>query len=465
MGECGCSAGYAYGQKVLLNAKGYRKRHPALERVMLLDGWQTVRLIRQALASSRWRREDLRQVQEERLRNLLMHAYQNVPLYRGLYTEAGYHPEKFRSLDDIDKIPILQKDRLKQASPEEIVAQGIDPQRCGVVETSGSTGTPLRIFLGAIDQQWQRVVAWRILFEHGFRWTDRTLEIRMTFGRQFFVQRLGIAPKEWCSILDPPEFWAQRMVKTRPDVIVAGAGTLQALAETVQTLGLNLPSPRLIVSDSETLSPATRQLVRRALGRDPVDVYGLVELSNFAWECERRSGFHVSADSHIVEVAAASGEPGPIITTALGMWTMPMIRYETGDLAEVETTLCPCGRTLPLLRRIYGRRVDSVALQDGRRIFWPFFHEVLGRYDELGQWRILQDEINEVHLQIVVTNNVQGLLSRIESDLQAVLPGEIRLRVERVETIPVSPGEKTRMIISKVGKAIEPHPVSGREGL
>lgn len=430
---------------------------------MLLDGWKTVRLIRQALVSSHWRFEDLRQVQEERLRNLLIHAYQNVPLYRGLYKEAGYHPEEFRSLDDINRIPILTKDRLKQASPEEVVAQGIDPHRCGVVETSGSTGTPLRIFLGSLDQQWQRVVAWRILFEHGFRWTDRTLEIRMTFGRQFFVQRLGIAPKEWCSILDPPECWAQRIVETRPEVIVAGAGTLHALAETVQTLGLNLPSPRLIVSDSETLSPSTRQLVRRALGRDPVDVYGLVELSNFAWECERRSGFHVSADSHIVEVPSALGESGPIITTGLGMWTMPMIRYETGDLAEVEPTQCPCGRTLPLLRRIYGRRVDSVALQDGRRIFWPFFHEVLGRYDELRQWRILQDEINEVHLQIVLTNNAQGLLSRIESDLQSVLPGEIHLRIERVEAIPVNPGEKTRMIISKVGTANEQHPDSRRQ--
>ncbi len=433
--------------------------------MMLLDGWKTFRLIRQSLASSRWRLEDLRQVQEERLRRLLIHAYHNVPLYRELYKEVGYHPEEFRSLDDLGKIPILQKNRLKQASPEEIVARGVDPHRCGVVETSGSTGTPLRIFLGAIDQQWQRVVAWRILFEHGFRWTDRTLEIRMTFGRQFFVQRLGIAPKEWCSILDPPEFWAQCMVKTRPDVIVAGAGTLHALAETVETLGLNLPEPRLIISDSETLSPATRQLVRRALGSDPVDVYGLVELSNFAWECERRSGFHVSADSHIVEVAAASGEPGPIITTALGMWTMPMIRYETGDLAEVETTPCPCGRTLPLLRRIYGRRVDSVALQDGRRIFWPFFHEFLGRYDELHQWRILQDTLNEVLLQIVVTNNAQGLLSRIESDLQAVLPGEIHLRVEPVERIPISPGEKTRMIISKVGTTIEQQPDIGRQGL
>ncbi|HNP60168.1 MAG TPA: hypothetical protein PKM72_04965 [Nitrospirales bacterium] len=465
MRELGWSTGHFYCSLVLLNQNRCKRRDAAPKRMMLLDGWKTFRLIRQALSSSRWSLVDLRQVQEERIRVLLNHAYHNVPLYRSLYKEAGYHPEEFRSLDDIGEIPILQKDRLKQASPEEVVVQGIDPNRCRIVETSGSTGTPLRIFLGSIDQQWQRVVAWRILFEHGFRWTDRTLEIRMTFGRQFFVQRLGIAPKDWCSILDPPEFWAQRMVKTRPDVIVAGAGTLHALAETVQTLGFKLPAPRLIISDSETLSPATRQLVRCALGRDPVDVYGLVELSNFAWECERHSGFHVSADSHIVEVAAASGEPGPIITTALGMWTMPMIRYETGDLAEVETTSCPCGRTLPLLRRIYGRRVDSVALQDGRRIFWPFFHEVLGRYDELHQWRILQDRLNEVQLQIVVTNNAQDLLSRIESDLQAVLPGEIHLQVERVERILLSPGEKTRMIISKVGTAIEEQPASGRQGL
>jgi hypothetical protein len=106
-----------------------------------------------------------------------------------------------------------------------------------------------------------------------------------------------------------------------------------------------------------------------------------------------------------------------------------------------------------------------VALQDGRRIFWPFFHEVLGRYDELHQWRILQDKVNEVQLQIVVAKNAQGLLSRIRSDLQDVLPGEMHLRVERVEKIPLSQGEKTRMIISKVGMAIEEQPDSERQVL
>lgn len=430
----------------------------------LLNGWKTLRLIREALASSRWPPERLRQLQEERLRKLLVHAYHNVPLYRSLYDKAGFRPDEFRSLDDLGKIPILQKQRLKEATPDEVVARGIHPHHCATVETSGSTGTPLRIFLGAIDQQWQRAVAWRILFEHGFRWTDRTLEIRMTFGQRFFVQRLGLAPKEWVSILDPPELWARRMVETRPDVIVAGAGTLHALADTIELLKLDPSPPRIVISDSETLSPTTRHLVCRVLGTDPVDVYGLVELSNFAWECEHRFGFHVSADSHIVEVAAASDKPSPIIATALGMWTMPMIRYDTGDLAEVDATPCPCGRSLPLLRRIHGRGVDSVALRDGRRLFWPFFHEVLGRYDELRQWRILQDKAGELQLQLVAVNDNHGLLSRIESDLQRALSGEIRLRLERVERIPLSPGEKTRMIISKVGTATEEQPDSGRRG-
>jgi phenylacetate-CoA ligase len=422
---------------------------------MLLNGWKTFRLIRQALASSRWPPERLRQLQEERLRKLLVHAYHNVPLYRSLYDEARFRPDEFRSLDDLSKIPILLKQRLKEATPDEVVARGIHPHHCATVETSGSTGTPLRIFLGAIDQQWQRAVAWRILFEHGFRWTDRTLEIRMTVGQRFFVQRLGLAPKEWVSILDPPELWARRLAETRSDVIVAGAGTLHGLAEAFQTLKIELPAPRLIISDSETLSPVTRRLVRRVLRTDPIDVYGLVELSNFAWECEQRSGFHVSADSHIVEVDSQVGRPGPLIATALGMWTMPIIRYDTGDLAEMNAVPCPCGRRLPLLARVYGRAVDSIVLADGKRLFWPFFHEVLGRYEGLRQWRILQDEVSELRLQFVSSNGNPVFLARIESDLRRALPSELRLRLERVESIPRVPAEKTRMIISKVSRATE----------
>ncbi len=420
---------------------------------MLIDGWKTSRLIHAALASSHWAPQRLRDLQEHRLRKLLVHAYRNVPLYRALYDEEGFRPEEFRSLNDLDKIPILQKWRLKAACPEEVVARGVDPARCKTDETSGSTGTPLVIYLGPRDQRWQRAVAWRILFEHGFRWTDRTLEIGMIFGRNFFVQRLGIAPKDWVSILDPPESWARHLAKTRHEVIVAGAGELHALAEAIEALGLEVPPPRIVTSESETLAPATRRLIRRVLGTDPVDVFGLVELSNFAWECEYRRGFHVSADSHIVEVAAPPGEVGSIIATALGMWTMPIIRYDTGDLAEVDPRPCACRRNLPLLKRIYGRAVDSVVLPDGGRLFWLFFHEVLGGYTELHQWRILQEEPQRLRLQLAAPGDNGGLFARIEADLRRALPDEIEIRMEHVDKIPTAPGEKTRMVISKLDAA------------
>lgn len=415
---------------------------------MFVAGSRTFFLTRRALASSRWSPHRLRQIAENRLRKLLMHAFREVPLYRALYTEAGFQPEEFRSLDDLDKIPTVTKQRLKAAPPEEVVMRGIDPARCTAVNTSGSTGVPLRIYLGARDQQWQRAVAWRILFEHGFRWTDRTLEIRMSFGQQFFVQRLGLAPKDWMSVVDSPVSWAQRLAQRRHEIVVAGAGTLHALAAACETLQIAPPQPRIVISDSETLAPATRRYVQRVLHTNPVDVFGLVELSNFAWQCEYRDGFHVSADSHIVEVNAPAGEPGALIATALGMWTMPIIRYETGDLAEIDPEPCPCGRSLPRLRRIYGRAVDSVVLPSGSRLLWPFFHEVLGGYGEIHQWRILQEAPHRLRLQLVLLDDYPGLRERLATSLRDALPEAIELLIERVDAIPAVPGRKTRMIVS-----------------
>jgi phenylacetate-CoA ligase len=417
---------------------------------MLAARLKTFLLMRTALASSRWPPERLRQFEEDQLRRLLMHAYWHVPLYRTLYDEQGFRPEEFRSLCDLPKIPILRKQRLKAAQPEEVVARGVELERCQVVHTSGSTGTPLRIYLGAKDQEWQRAVAWRILLEHGYRWTDRTLEIRMTLGPHFFVQRLGLAPKEWMSILDPPVSWAQRLLERRHEIIVAGAGTLHALAEACEALGIKPSPPRIVISDSETLAPATRSLIHEALGTDPVDVFGLVELSNFAWECEYRLGFHISADSHIVEVDARPGEAGPLIATALGMWTMPIIRYETGDVAEFDSQPCPCGRSLPLLRRIYGRAVDSVVLPNGTRLFWPFFHEALGRYGEIRQWRVLQETPHRLRLQLVLPEDQSTVQERLEADLREALPDEVELLSERVDTISMIPGQKARMVVSNV---------------
>lgn len=104
---------------------------------MLLNSLKTYRLIKSALESSWWPPERIRQLQENRLRKLLFHAYRNVSLYRKLYDELGFRPKEFNSLDDLKKIPILQKERLKDARPEELIAQGVDLSQCGPSRQAG----------------------------------------------------------------------------------------------------------------------------------------------------------------------------------------------------------------------------------------------------------------------------------------------------------------------------------------
>ena len=406
---------------------------------MLLNAFQTVAGIYGGLASSRWPIERRRAFQWQRLKQLLQHAYQTVPFYRRHFDEHRFHPRDCLSLADLTKIPLLTKQHLREQGPLDFLSNQVDPAHCLTVATSGSSGAPLQILLAPAGQRAHRVAAWRILFEHGFRWSDTTLEIRMTFGPTHPAQRLGIARKIWLSLLEPPASWVETLNRARPEVLVAGASTLRALADCMPAGG---HQPRLIVSDSETLYPADRARIRARLGRDPVDVYGLVELSNFAWECERHDGFHISEDSHIVETV-----DGELIVTHLDQVDMPILRYRTGDTAVWRPAPCPCGRSLAMLGRIDGRAIDSVVLPSGRTLHWPFFHEILGAFPELRQWRVIQSVDLSVCLQLATApEQVAAIVRAIETRL----PEPLVLRTEVVPAIRLSAGEKFRAVLREV---------------
>jgi phenylacetate-CoA ligase len=412
------------------------------------DAFETYRMLARARASSWWPRERFRPWQEACLKRLLRHAYAQVPLYRKLYDEAGFQPEHFRSLDDLPRIPPLSKARLKAAAPEDIVARNADKATLSRTSTSGSTGEPVRFPLGPHERRWQRVTAWRILFEHGYRWTDRTLHFRPGGGDHFWIQKLGIAAKDWIRWDDAPETAARCLARWQHQALILAPSDLYALLKTVARLGLSVRPPRVIFVTGETLLPSTRALSKHVLGTEPTDVYGLVETSDFAWQCERFAGFHASADSHIVEVDAAAGEAGPITVTDLGKYAFPFIRYETGDAGIAATEPCPCGRSLPMLQAIHGRLIDSVLLPDGRRLLWPVFTLALDEFADVQQWRVLQDAAGSVRVQVVAPDKGSGLLDAIARGLRQYVPAEVPLHVEVVAEIPQEPGAKTRLVLS-----------------
>lgn len=424
----------------------------------------TARILLACRGRSRWPAERLRGLQEKSLRALVRDAYERVPFYRRRFDEVGLTPDAVRTLADLPKIPTTSKEMLRKTPVADLIAAGVDPACLNIVRTSGSTGSPLRILRGPHEVDWHRAAGLRILRELGFRWTDRTLEIRALSGPTFLVQRLGFAPKRWVSILDAPEVQMRALLDYRPHILCAAASTLHDLALAVLAAGAGPPAPRLVVSDSEPLRPDTSALVLRALGVAPVDVYGLVELSNFAWQCAERGGLHVSADTHLVEVLtddgpAAPGTPGRIVCTDLVSRTMPILRYETGDRAALASGRCPCGRTFPMLTELVGREGDVVALPDGRRLYWPYFHETFARYEQIERYQVIQDDLGGLRVRVLApADHYRNLVRGLEAELALHIPAAMRVDFEPWGQAAAGPSEKFRPVLSRVRPAPDPSP-------
>jgi phenylacetate-CoA ligase len=400
---------------------------------------------------------ELRRLEERRLRAVVAHAWAHVPVHRRRLTDAGVGPDTVRTLADVGKLPLTPKRLLRETPPAELLVRGVAPGRCHVVRTSGSTGEPLRVYLGPAEVDWHRAAGLRILQDLGFRWRDRTLEIRALTGSTFGVQRLGIAPKRWVSILDPPGAQLREIVEYRPDVLCASVSTLDDLARCALANGVAVPAPRLVVVDSEPLLPAARARIARAFGRQPTDVYGLVELSNFAWECAHRTGLHVAADTHLVEVVddddrpVPAGIPGRVVVTDLVARTMPMLRYDTGDRAALVDDPCPCGRTFPRLVGLVGRSADAVRLPDGRRVHWPYFHETLARFEDLERWQVIQEDLHRLRLRVLVRPERRtALVGPLAAELAALLGPDVTVDIEPWDVTGRDPTRKDRPVVSRL---------------
>jgi phenylacetate-CoA ligase len=414
----------------------------------------TARILLGCAGRSRWPADRLRRLQEARLQALVREAYQRVPFYRRRFDAIGLRPDAIRTLADLPKIPITTKQMLRTTPQADLVAAGTDSTGLDIVRTSGSTGSPLHILRGRLEVDWHRAAGLRILRELGFRWTDRTLEIRALAGPTFPAQRLGLAPKRWVSILDSPEMQMRALLHYRPHVVCAAASSLHDLALVILAAGV-APAPRLVISDSEPLRPDTSALVRRAFGVAPIDVYGLVELSNFAWQCEERAGLHVSADTHLVEVLAGDGSaaagPGRIVCTDLMARTMPLLRYETGDRAALASGPCRCGRTFPMLTELVGREGDVIALPDGRRLYWPYFHETFARYEQLERYQVIQDEADRLRIRVLASaDHYPDLVRGLGVELAQQIPRAMKVDFEPWGQVAADPSAKFRPVLSSL---------------
>ena len=397
-------------------------------------------------------REQIVAFQERRLRELVTHAYDNVPYYRRLFDDAGIEPRDIQRLSDLEKIPITTKATLQSLGGSDMIARGVSISSLIMRQTNGSTGIPLSVYRQRAEQLVPPLFLWRVMRDLGLsRGVRVTALVKGTYrgrsrsmvsrARRQLRRITGL--RQWTRVDStlPIDQVATLLRESKPDVISGYPGVLSRLARHLAD-GKNEVRPRLIVSTSELLTPAIRQRVESVFQTRVRDTYSCYELGLIASECPLGGTYHVCDDNAIVEIEPHSGE---LIGTSLHFAAMPLIRYRLGDIVTRGPDRCRCGSPFTTLSSITGRTIDYFPLADGRLLHPHTIAAAVwsGGFAWMHQYQVIQERRDRVVMHVIPRRAPsREEVSKIERAGSDVVGPRVQFAVQLVEEIPDDPSGK-----------------------
>lgn len=395
----------------------------------------------------------MRELQDEKLRRMVRHAYRNVSYYRALMQARHLRPEDIRGQADLHRLPTLGKEDLRRHLCFDLLSDNHDKDDVLRITTSGREGEPLFCYADRQALELRAAIALR-----GREWTG------CKFGEpavRFWDEALGEKPAQRAReqaaaaianrallsafALDDAAVQAalSTIATTRPTLIEGETEVLAYLAERqLAAGGASEAHPRAVATSGQNLDDRTRARIAEAFGSRVFDSYGLREMGSIGFECEAHLGYHVAAEGFIVEILvdgrrAAPGEVGEIVVTDLTNTCMPWLRYRTGDQAMfIGDDPCACGRHTPRFGKVRGRDAAILEGAGGRRVPSAFFSHYLKDFDyAIARFRVEQGAPGTVVFRFQKAGRFsQDVLDEILRTFGERLGPETRIEVEALES-------------------------------
>lgn len=397
-------------------------------------------------------RERIEALQLRRVRRILDVAA-TVPLYRESWRSAGVSPKNVRSLEALTSFPMVTREQVMQAYPHGILSREPRPDDV-VFRTSGTSGLFMTIGYSAEANDFLDAVYGRALFSAGYRPWDRIAYFWWDAADRPLrsYERLGLMRKTFVPVHVDPRRQLADLVALQPSVIYHFPSALLLIAKLLE--GRELPiRPRVVICHGELLTDDQQETLRRVFQCEVRNQYGAQEFNRMAWDCDRRSGLHVDADSVLVEIAredgtiASDGEEGELVVTGLMNTLMPLVRYRIGDLGRRVEGPCACGRGLPLIKLTEGRRDDVLVLPDGRRVGPRAIAPRIEALHGFLQYRVIQKAPDSIEVLLVRDGDEKAVPATVRSTIESVLGANLSISVREVEEIPLNRRGKLRKIV------------------
>jgi phenylacetate-CoA ligase len=416
-------------------------------------------------------REELEQLQLDRLQEVVRLAYDRVPFYRERLDAAGVRPGNLRSLDDLSRLPFTQKADLRDHYPFGLLAV---PMRevVRLHASSGTTGRPIVVAYTRGDIEiWSDVVA-RTLAAGGVGPDD---VIHNAYGYGLFTGGLGFhygAERVGATVIPMSGGFTERQILALRDfggtVLCCTPSYSLHLAEALADQGIAPKDLKLRVGffGAEPWTEAMRGEIETRLDLVALDIYGLSEVigPGVAVECLEKQGMHIHEDHFLPEVIdpvnlapVPPGTPGELCFTTLTKEALPVLRYRTRDLSMLLPEPCRCGRTLVRMARITGRSDDMLIIR-GVNLFPSHIEGLLLEFHELEPHYLLvvkrEKALDELEVRVEAggaffargREAVEALARRVRRRIHEAVGLTVEVAIVPPKSIERSIGKATRVL-------------------
>ena len=422
------------------------------------------------------KRSDMEALQLARLKEIVDYCDRNVEFYHKRLEKAGVTADKIKTLSDIEYIPYTTKMDLRDTYPFGMFSVP-HKELVRIHASSGTTGNPTVVGYTREDlDNWSEQVA-RLAMAAGA--TDETI-VQICFGYGMFTGALGLhygLEKIGATVVPTSSGNTEKQLKFMRDfktnAIVATPSYCLYLAEAARERANEFPMEmysalKLGILGSEGCTPEMRAQISERWGNGffPTDNYGLSELNGpgMSGECIMRDGLHINEDHFLCEIidpktekVLPKGETGELVVTALTKRGLPMLRYRTKDITNINYEPCACGRTTARMHKIIGRSDDMLKIR-GVNVFPSQVESALIGVNEISphyQLVVRREGFSdtlEVRVELIDSSllehyrELEELQKRIHYRIKSILGIEIKVSLVEPKTIERFTGKAQRVV-------------------
>jgi phenylacetate-coenzyme A ligase PaaK-like adenylate-forming protein len=412
-----------------------------------------------------WDEEKIRNWQICALKKVVKNAKSECSWYKDKFAQYGIECHDIKCTEDFARLPTLKKSEVRE-NPEAFISRNADRRILRKILTGGSTGTPLVFYAGENRDDIETASLLYLIRKLGCNIGDKVVVLRMPARKvnpsnpfwTYYAHKKQLVMNAFLISDSSIENMVKRIEKFAPQYIMGPPNVMAFFSNLFLKAGLKFTiSPQFVLLSSENTFKEQRKLISKVFNCKTIDLYGQTEQVSMAFELSEFGGYNVNPFYSFTEVIDEKGkilvEPGAvgeIVGTTYDNFTMPLIRYKTGDMARIGKEKSLWGQQGGLWERIEGRTVDVIQTLDGR---WMNIHGlVFGRHeDTLG--RVIRVQIEQRIPGYIIIRVIKGKgysendEINISRQLSDFTEGKLQAKFEYVDEIKLTEGGKHKFLI------------------